>query len=267
MRRVLIISDDSCAIKQIVNAIHKIKKCVFSIVIYDIYEFKNYISSFEEENTIYFIDTHSIGEELIEILKLVNKKDSMGKIIILNNHFRLRSLLQSQSFIYECIQKNMEFSHKVFETLKQIVREDKDIKVDISHLGTPITLNEKTIDDIYHWPNGVVSINYKCGNNQVLISDACVPANLLQSSFYVDKNCLHKNQRKTYTEAYKQFLVDLYLVFHIDDKILAKHFCIDASYIKKWANMVKYHRRFRLVTYIIGKIIISSYFKINQRGK
>ena len=48
MRRVLIISDDSCAIKQIVNAIHKIKKCVFSIVIYDIYEFKNYISSFEE---------------------------------------------------------------------------------------------------------------------------------------------------------------------------------------------------------------------------
>lgn len=267
MKRILIISDDSCAIKQIVNATNKIKKCVFSIVIYDIYDFKNHISSFKEKNTIYFIDTHSIGEELIDILKLINKKDSMGKVIILNNHFRLRSLLQSQAFIYECIQKNMEFSHKVLEILKQIVEEDKNIKVNISHLNTPITLNGKTIDDIYHWPNGAVSINYKCGNNQVLVSDTCVPTNLLSSNFYVDRNSLHKNQRKTYTEAYKQFLVDLYLIFHIDEKTLAKHFCIDASYIKKWANMVKYHRRFRFVIYIIGKIIISSYFKINQRGK
>lgn len=270
MKKILIISDDICAVKQIVNSVNKIEKYnSVSIVIYDIYDFKNYLlSNFDEENTIYFIDIYHVENEFLDLLKKLQIKDSMGKVVVLNTNSCLKSLLQSQPFIYSYIQKGIHFTTDILQVLIELANEN-DERIHISNSDISAILNKKNLCEVYNWPIGISSFHYKCGNNQVFISNQNVSPKVETSSFYVDRSNLYKSPRNSYTDLYKQILVDLHLIFHIDNKILSKYFRVDARYVKNWANMAKYHRRFGIhkIIYILGKIMMGLYLKFSQKGQ
>jgi len=263
MKKIIIVSNDVCAIKQIVNTINKIKSLkTTSINIYDIKDFKSYIKSshFKELNTIYFIDIYNIEQNFLDLLQHLNKKDKLNKTIIMNNNQNLKILLDSQISIYAHLEKDYNFKNKILDILLTLTN-NTSYKLNISKFKHPILVNKKDINNIYKWPNKKISINYKNGDNTVLISMNNASDELrhiTKNNFYTDyyQNSI---KRTHYSEPLKQLLTDLYLIYKIDPKILSHHFNIDYKYIKKWAGLSKYNRKINFIKFILGKIIVKSY--------
>lgn len=262
MKKIIIVSNDICAVKQIVNAKNKVKKLnSFQTNIYDIIDFKNYIlSGVEEANIAYFIDIYNIEEEFLDIINHLRKIDSAGKIIILSTNKNLKSLLESQNSIYSYVEKDINFNNKILEILFMLSNNEKS-KINITNTDISINLNRKIIDGMYNWPNDQLSINYKHGDNNLLVTSNNYLNKKTKNKFYTDKYEIYNSKRNYYYGPIKQLLVDLYFVFHMDYKELSRYFKVDASYIKRWSNLSKYRRKFNFIKYIIGKIIINSYLK------
>ena len=267
MKKIIIVSNDVCAIKQIVNTINIIKILnQSSISIYDITDFKNYVNSpyFNESNTIYFIDIYHIEYDFLELLQVLNKKDKLNKTIILNTNSRLKSLLESQKYIYAYLEKDFDFKTKIFDILIALAK-NTSYKLNISNLNTFISINKKEISNVYNWPNKTISVNYKDMRNNLSISINNASDELktiTENSFYIE-NPYHKNSKRTYyTEEVKQFLVDLYLIHKIDPKTLSYHSNIEITYIKKWASLAKYNRKRNSLRHLFVKIAIGFYSKL-----
>ena len=78
--------------------------------------------------------------------------------------------------------------------------------------------------------------------------------------FYTPKKEL-TNKRKTYDDSFKQLIVDLYLIYHIDHKIISDYFKVDIKDIKRWSELKKYNKKRSFIKVIIGKILIKNYLK------
>lgn len=264
MPKIIIISNDICAIKQIINTIDKQKKLTSSsIKIYDINDFKNHLLSHrQDENAIYFIDIYDIEHELLDILKTLNLKNTRNKIIILNNNSHLKSLLESQKDIYAYLEKDLNFQKRLSNILSMLSN-NETTKIHISDLTIPTVINQQDIEEIYQWPNKQLSINYKTSNNNILCSVDNVSNDIKQitkNSFYTDKQTINKTPRKNFSETIKHLIVDLYLIHHVDYNELSKYFNVEPSYIKKWASLSKYNSKMNIFNFIAGKLIIKLYF-------
>lgn len=264
MPKIIIVSNDICAIKQIINTIDKTKKLhSSSIKIYDITDFKSHlISSCHDKNTIYFIDIYDIEYELLDMLNKLKSKTSSNKIIILNNNSHLKSLLESQKDIYAYLEKDLNFQKRLSEILSMLSN-DENTKIDISDLTIPVIINKQDVEDIYQWPNQKFSINYKNSNNNVLFSldsSSNDIKKITKNSFYTDKQTINKRKRKSISETIKHITVDLHLIHHVDSNELSKHFDVEPSYIKKWASLSKYNSKISIFKFIAGKLIIKLYF-------
>lgn len=262
-KKIIIISNDVCAIKQIVNTINKIKSLKTTFInIYDIKDFKSYIKSshFKELNTIYFIDIYNIEQNFLDLLQLLNKKDKLNKIIIINNNQKLKTLLDSQSFIYTQIEKDYNFKDKISDVLMTLTNHIP-YKLNISKFNFPIYINKQNINNIYKWPNKKISINYKNNDNTILISmnNASDELRRITKNNFYTEHYPNNIKRTYYSEPLKQLLTDLYLIYKIDPKTLSHHFNIDYKYIKKWAGLSKYNRKINFIKFILGKIIVKSY--------
>lgn len=265
MQKIIIVSNDICVIKQIINTINRIKNFKESLCIYDIKDFRHYLlsSSFKEKNAIYFIDIYDIEYNFLDLIENINTKDSLSKIIILNTNSNLKSLLESQECIYAYLEKDSNFNKNIFDILFTLSNGEFN-KINISNLIIPININKKYIESIYKWPNQKISINYRNGNNNLLISidnSSKQIKELTKGNFYINQPIFNHCKRNYYSEPLKQLLVDLYLIYHIDYKVLSRHFHINATYIKKWSRLSKYNRKINFIHFIIGKIIIKAYFK------
>lgn len=264
MKKIIIVSNDVCAIKQIINTINKTNNLnSSSLNIYDINDFKKYIlsSSFNNKNTIYFIDIYDIEYELLDLLKLLNAKDNLNKIIILNTNSNLKSFLESQKDIYAYLEKDINFQNRLSDILFMLSN-DELTKINVSDLTIPVFINKQNIENIYKWPNQKFSINYQNGNNNILFSvnnSSNDIKEITKNSFYTDKQTLNKTKRKNNSETIRHIVVDLYLHHHIDYYQLSKHFNVEPSYIKKWATLSKYNRKLNILIFIAGKLIIKLY--------
>lgn len=270
MNKIIIVSGDICAIKQIINCINNLKRLnPPSIKIMDILDLREYIASsnFTEQGTIYFIDIYDIEHEFLDIISAIRKKDKKGNIIILNINSNLKSLLNSQSKIYAYVNKNFNFNHKLIEVLTML-ENGENSKINVSDIKTPILINKKLIKRIYHWPTGEFSISYEKDDN-IFVSfkqGSKKIKQITQNNFYIDNLESINKKRRYYSEPFKQMLVDLYLIYHMDYKILSKSFNVDdANYIKKWSNLQKYQTKLNILQFWIGKLIINHYFK--KRGR
>lgn len=169
--------------------------------------------------------------------------------------------------IYNCLLKWNNFEKNLKNDLLNILKyknkyNQEELKVTDKNI--PITINKNEIESIYQLPNNQLSIQYKDGNNSILVSLKYATdelKELTKNSFYTDKNEIKSKKRTIYSEPLKQLIVDLHLIFKIDINTLSKHFRIDEKYIKKWASLTKYYRKINIFKFIIGKIIIKSYFK------
>lgn len=266
MDSIIIVSNDICAVKQIVNVINKMNHLFSSsIFMFDIIEFKKYISLVNNirKNTTYFIDIYDIENEFLDVVNNIRKKDISSNIIILNTNKNLKSLLESQSSIYSYIDKKSDFSSKIFEILINIISNYEN-KINISDSKIPIIFSKDNIDGIYKWPNKDFSISYKDGNDNFLLSFKTPSKELKQitnGNFYTDRSYLTHEKRKYYSEPLKQLIVDLYLIYNIDYKTLSRFFHIDARYIKKWSTLSKYNRKLNIFKFLIGKLMIKTYLK------
>lgn len=264
MDSIVVVSSDICAVKQIINVVNTMNHLFSpSIFVFDIIEFKKYISLNTTKNTTYFIDIYDIENEFLDIVSNIRKKDITANIIILSINNNLKSLLNSQSSIYSYINKKTDFSDKIFEILLNIISNDNN-KIDVSDSKIPVTFSKNNIDGIYKWPDKNFSINYKNGNDSFLLSLKTSSKELNQitnGSFYTDSSDLKCSKRKFYSESFKQLLVDLYLIYNIDYKTLSRFFHIDARYIKSWSNLAKYNRKLNIFKFWMGKLIIKTYLK------
>lgn len=266
MKRICIVSNDICAIKQIVNVVHKIKKLdPFTITIYDIDDIKKGLLETFIGDTIYFIDIYHIENEFLDIIKSIKRKHERNKIIILNTNQGMKSLLESQSQIDSYIQKNFDFSNSILELFMTLLNEE-DVKIDVTNFEIPVMLKKQDIESVYHWPNGVTSIQYKHGKQQFLLSSNHISNHIKTDSFYTDKAAVLHLKRNRYSESLKQLLVDLHLIYHVDREVLSKYFSIDAKYIKAWSNIKKYNRKIHFFEFIIGKLMIHFYLKKQRKG-
>lgn len=266
MDSIIIVSNDICAVKQIVNVINKMNH-LFSpcISIFDLIDFKKYISLVNntKENITYFIDIYDIENEFLDVVNNIRKRDISSNIIILNTNKNLKSLLESQSSIYSYIDKKSDFSSKIFEILINIIRNDEN-KINVSDSKIPVIFSKDNIDGIYKWPNKDFSISYKDGKDSFSLSfktSSKELKNITNGSFYTDRSDLIRERRKYYSESLKQLLVDLYLIYNIDYKTLSRFFNIDARYIKKWSTLSKYSRKLNILKFWMGKLIIKTYLK------
>lgn len=271
MKNIIIVSKDICAIKQIINTIDKTKKLnASSVKIYDIDDFRNYIlsSSFNDKNTLYFIDIYDIEHEFLDLLKSLNIKDNSNKIIVLNTNSNLKSLLESQKEIYAHLEKDLSFETKLSSILHSLSN-DEPYKINVTDT-IPVIINKQDIDNIYKWPGQKLSINYKDGDNSLLFSlNNCSNKikKITNNRFYTDKITINNSKRKQYSEPLKQLLVDLYLILHIDYKELSLYFNIDARYIKKWSTLSKYNRKINVIHFIVLKLIVKLYLRKHKGGR
>lgn len=261
---IIIISEDICAIKQIVNILSRISP-MFSVMIYSPVDFQNNLERIvcQDVKQIYFIDTYGMEIHFLEVIDEIKKRDSNSKIVILTVDSTLKPLIVSHSKIEWLLEKNQYFHQHLVEVLLEIVQKE-DNKFKISDSLFPITLNRNDIEEIYHFPNQQVSINYKNGNNHLLISLSHTSESLrelVNNRFYMDKTELRNSKKTYYSEPFKQLIVDLYTNFKIDSNVLAKHFRVNSNYIKKWASLAKYNRKLNKIEWFVGKLIIRSYFK------
>lgn len=269
MKNIIIVSDDICAIKQIVNTINKMH---FSptITIYSTSDFKTKVKNKKtpKNDIIYLIDTYNMEADFIDILSRLREYDFASTIIVIGMYEYQYAVISSRLMILDYLLKWNNFTERLKETLSHLLV-NKPTKIEentlkITDKNIPIVLKKNDIESIYHLPNNQISIHYKNGNNSILVSlKNATPQikELTQNSFYTDKSSLKSPKRTYYSDPFKQLLVDLYLIFKIDSNTLSKHFHIDEKNIKKWASLTKYCRKINILEFIIGKLIIKSYFK------
>lgn len=264
MKKIIIVSNDLCAIKQIINTKNKFEQLnSYNTNIYNIRDFIKYVKSsiFNEINTIYFIDIYDIEYNFLDLLHILGNKDKLAKIIILNTNSKLKSLLESQKNIYYYLEKDFNFENNIFNILN-ILSSNKSYKLNLSNFKTPVFLNRYDIKNIYNWPGKKISVNYKEGDNNILISvnkSSNEVKKIIKDSFYIEKPFKH-SKKNNYSVVLKQLLVDLYTIYNIDINILSYHFNVNPKYIKKWASLAKYNRKINVLRFLLGKIFLKSYF-------
>lgn len=263
MKKIIIVSNDICITKQIINNINKLKNIKFSSInIYNIQELKENLKM-SHKNTIYFIDIYGIENECLDIIKKIKTIKPNNKIVLIDLNNNFKNLLTSQTSIDAYIEKGANFIKQLTEILSKIENINSN-KINISTTDIPITLNKKTIENIYNFPSKKTLINYQNGQNSILISTTKTTKELQKLTnhqFYTPKSEIPTKKRNYYSESLKQLLVDLHIKYHIDYQTLSKHFNIEQKYIKKWSSLTKYNKKRTLLDIIIGHLIIKSYFK------
>lgn len=272
MKKIIIVSDDNCAVKQIINNIKKTKnKIITQKYNNQEFKFKLYNNQLKEKNIIYFIDIYPIQDQYLDIIKKLREEDQFSHIIIISMSQNIEPLLRSRLYITDYLNKIHDFDKKIKQILTYLLKEEPPLKnkIKISNNTIPIIINKDEIENIYHYPNDQISIQYKNGKNNILLSinQTTIPLQeMIKDNFYLDKQTIKfpkkkQSKRNYYSEPFKQLLVDLHLIFKIDSATLAKHFQVDTKYIKNWSKLSKYTRKINFIELIIGKLIIKSYFK------
>lgn len=259
MNEIIIVSNDICLVKQIIYTVNKVYKKKNSPII-NIYNFKeikkNSHDVLKRKNVLYFFDINSIEEDVMDILRKNKKYMISSKIIFISISDNYRCL--SQSHIYSYIKKDTNLYKELYEIIFNI-KNNFECKKNISNNETPVILNINKIDSIYKWPNDLLSIYYK-GKNNILLPIDDVSKIIKTDVFYTPKKEL-TNKRKTYDDSFKQLIVDLYLIYHIDHKIISDYFKVDIKDIKRWSELKKYNKKRSFIKVIIGKMLIKNYLK------
>lgn len=272
MKKFVIVSDDICTIKQIVNNINKINASS-SILIYDTRDFKRMVDSGDvDSNIIYFLDICNMEDCFIELLRKLRNHDMVSKIVIITINNLVVNLMGTSFFIFAYIEKCCDFDKKLKDILSRLLInsgckvEDNNVKV--TDLDIPVILDRNQIDEAYLLPNSLLSIYYNSGRNNIVVSLKKTTKeirNITGNNFYVDKGNFKVSKKKAFSEPLKQLLVDLYLIFKVDCDTLERHFQVDARYIRRWASLKKYNRKLNFWEVIMGKIVLGFYFKNDKR--
>lgn len=256
MKKVIIVSEDIYIIKSIINVTKD-----YNISIIDINELEekltdNYSSL---ENSIYFIDIVNYEYKVNEIVEKIKN----SKIILITLNDNHNYLLKSTFNVFKQINKNIDFAKNITKLWHELqTNESQEICI-----TDGIIIDQSDLKKIYTWPNNKYTINLTTKNENLFITFENPNKEfkkIINNTFYQEVN-LKKKERQSYPSMFKQIVVDLYLKYHIDYKLLGKYLSVNPNNIKSWASSVKYQRKTSIIEYFIIKIIIHKYKKIYKK--
>lgn len=259
MDGIIIISNDICIAKEIINVINNIfKKDLPLINIYTFDEFKkNSYEVLNKKKYLYFIDIYSYENESLNIILKYKNLLLLNKVIIINLNNSFNNLIEGCKCVDFCLIKNGSFYKRLYNTVLNI-KNNLTSKLQISSGKIPVTLNINSLNGIYNFSNDESSICYDDKN--ILISSSDLNKVVDKNKFYISKDELIY-KRRHYDDKFKQFIVDLHVYYDIDYLKLSNYFNVDIKDIKRWVGLKKYNRKINVIRILVGKFILKFYIR------